>query len=105
MPAARRGSSAAPARRPWSDDIPSPDRRGRIDFLRRVRLSGEIEVLGRLYPVDRAWGDRLVRVELDLDDLVIRSYGLFRRDPTAQPLLSTVPYVLPARRAWVARLF
>ncbi len=97
--------AAAPSRRPWSDDIPTPDGRGRIIFLRRVRLSGEIEVLGRLYPVDRAWGDRLVRAELDLDDLVIRSYGLFRRDPTSQPLLSTVPYVLPARRQWVARLF
>lgn len=97
--------AAAPARRPWSDGGPAPDRRGRIVFLRRVRISGEIEILGRLYPVDRAWGDRLVRAELDLDDLVIRSYGLQRRDPTDQPLLGEVPYVLPARREWVARLF
>ena len=64
-----------------------------------------MEARGRLSPAARARGGRVVRAELDLAELVIRSYGLFRRDPTSQPLLSTVPYVLPARRQWVARLF
>jgi len=76
----------------------------RVVFVRRTTLGGEVEILGRLYPVDPTRVHRLVRAELDLDDLVIRCFALHRRDPGFQPLLTELPYVLPANRAWVARM-
>jgi hypothetical protein len=96
---------AAPARRPWPLVPDRRTERGQVVFLRRATVAGDIEILGRLYPVDRAWAHRLVRAELDLDALVIRCFALRRRDPGSQPLLAERPYVLPARRAWVARLY
>lgn len=96
---------AAPARRPWPWAPEERAERGRVVFLRRATTAGDVEILGRLYPVDRAWAHRLVRAELDLDALVIRCFALRRRDPGAQPLLAELPYILPARRAWVARLY
>ena len=95
----------APARRPWPMSIEPRPARGRLIFVRRTNAGGEVEVLGRSYPVDRGWPHRLVRAELDLDLLVIRCFGLRRRDPAIQPLLAERPYVLPARRAWVARMY
>jgi hypothetical protein len=96
---------AAPPRRPWPD-VPEPRAgRGRIVFVRRTTIGGEVEILGRLYPVDRARVHRLVRAELDLDDLVIRCYALRRREPAHQPLIAELPYVLPENRTWVARMY
>jgi hypothetical protein len=93
----------APARRPWSDT--RPPQRGRIVFLRRTTLAGDVEILGRRYPLDPTRLHRLVRAELDLDDLVIRCYALRRADPGHQPLLAELPYVLPTNRSWVARMY
>jgi hypothetical protein len=71
----------------------------------RLERDDNVEILpGRLYPVDPTRVHRLVRAELDLDDLVIRCFALHRRDPGFQPLLAELPYVLPANRAWVARM-
>lgn len=95
----------APARRPWPVSIEPRPTRGRIVFVRRTNGGGEVEVLGRRYLVDRGWPHRLVRAELDLDRLLIQCFALRRRDPTYQPLLAERPYVLPTRRAWVARLY
>lgn len=95
----------APPRRPWPS-VPEPSAtRGQVIFLRRTTPTGEIEILGRRYAVDRSWPHRLVRAELDLDRLVIRCFALRRRDPGFQPLLAEVVYNLPARRAWVARMY
>ena len=95
----------APPRRPWPP-VPEPSgTRGQVIFLRRTTPSGEIEILGRRYAVARTWPHRLVRAELDLDRLVIRCFALRRRDPGFQPLLAELAYKLPARRAWVARLY
>ena len=55
--------------------------------------------------MDRARVEKLVRVELDFDDLALRAYALSRRDPTFQPLLAEVPYRLPENRAWVTRMY
>jgi hypothetical protein len=96
---------AAPSRCPWPDPAESRASRGRIVFVRRTTIGGEIDLLGRRYLVDPARLHRLVRAELDLDDLVIRCYALRRRDPGHQPLLAELPYVLPARRSWVARMY
>jgi hypothetical protein len=96
---------AAPVRRPMAP-VPPPGARARtIIFLRRTTLAGSVEILGRLYPVDRAWAHRLVRAELDLDELRIRCFALRRRDPTFQPLLNELPYRLPANRTWVSRMY
>lgn len=71
--------------------------RGLIIFLRRTTEHGVVSLLGHTFDVDRHWPYRLVRAEVDLDADVIRFYALRRRDPTAQPLLRTVPYQLPHR--------
>jgi len=96
---------AAPPRRPWPETGEPRAGRGRVVFLRRTTIGGAVEILGRLYPVDRSRVHRLVRAELDLDDLVIRCFALHRRDPGFRPLLAELPYALPANRAWVARMY
>jgi hypothetical protein len=95
----------APPRRPWADLGEPRARRGRIVFVRRTTIGGEIDILGRRYRVDPTRLHRLVRAELDLDALVIRCYALRRRDPGHQPLLAELPYVLPENRSWVARMY
>jgi transposase len=96
---------AAPPRRPWPGTREPRAGRGRVVFLRRTTIGGEVEILGRLYLVDRSRVHRLVRAELDLDDLVIRCFALHRREPGFQPLLAELPYVLPTNRTWVARMY
>lgn len=71
--------------------------RGLVIFLRRATERGAVSLLGHTFDVDPLWPYRLVRAEVDLDADVIRFYALRRRDPTAQPLLRTVPYRLPRR--------
>jgi len=78
---------------------------GRIIFIRRTTIAGRADVLGRHYDVDRHWPQRLVRAELDLDARLIRFHALRRREPADQPVLAEVPYLLPARRAWVTRTY
>ena len=70
---------------------------GLLIFLRRATEHGTVSLLGHTFDVDPHWPYRLVRAEVDLDAGVIRFYALRRRDPTAQPLLRTVPYHLPRR--------
>ncbi len=98
---------AAPERRAWID--PPPPRpgppSGRLVFIRRTTIAGRADILGRHYLVDPAWAHRLVRAELDLDELLIRFHALRRREPSDQPLLAVVPYRLPERRAWVTRTY
>jgi len=50
------------------------------------------------------WRDRSARAKLDLDALVIRVHTLRRRGPDDQSLLAEIPYRLPERPAWVARM-
>jgi hypothetical protein len=78
---------------------------GRIIFIRRTTIAGRVDVLGRLYDVDRYWQQRLVRAELDLDARRITFHALRRRDPADQPLLADLPYTLPTRRIWVTRTY
>ena len=91
----------APARRPvpaeWKLDLQAHPQ-GRIVFLRRTSEAGAVVLLGHAFTVDRLWPHRLLRCEVDLDAAVIRFYRLRRREPGYQPLVATVPYVLPQRR-------
>lgn len=92
---------AAPARRAlspqWEFD-PQRHPHGTIVFLRRTTAAGTIALLGRTFPVDRHWPHRLVRAEVDLAADEIRVHALRRREPTDQPLLCRLSYVLPTRR-------
>ncbi len=91
----------APARRSfpaeWHLDLQAHPH-GRVVFLRRTTDTGTVQLLGHTFVVDSLWPHRLVRCEVDLDADVIRFYRLRRRDPDHQPLVATVPYVLPRRR-------
>jgi putative transposase len=60
---------------------------GRIIYLRRTSAVGTVAVLGQSFEVDPHWPNRLVRVEVDLDQATIRIYRLRRREPQDQPLL------------------
>src|SRR5262249_53909533 len=72
--------------------------RGRIMFVRRTSAAGTVEVLGRSFEVDPHWLNRLVRVEVDLDDDKIRIYRLRRREPNDQPLLKELHHHIKRRR-------
>lgn len=101
--AARRRSAvrieAAPPRRPFPGgavDLGLPPA-GRMVFLRRTTESATTSILGHRIQVARTWPHRLVRADLDLDAGEIRIFALRRREPSDQPLLTTVPYARPAR--------
>jgi len=91
----------APARRKfpksWVLNLQSPPR-GRIIFLRRTTEQGEANILGHTFSVDAHWPHRLVRAEVDLDVGKIDFYALRRREPGAQPLLTSRHYKLPMKR-------
>lgn len=91
---------AAPARRrfpkTFSFDLSAP-LRGTMIFLRRADDAGRVNLMGRVFPVDRHWLHRLVRCEVDFTDQNIRFYALRRRDPEHQPMLREIPYPRPTR--------
>jgi hypothetical protein len=70
---------------------------GRIIYLRRTSAVGAVEVMGRSFEVDEHWLNRLVRVEVDLDEGTIRIYRLRRRAPKDQPLLKKLNYHIKLR--------
>ena len=72
--------------------------RGRIVYLRRTSAAGAVEVLGQVFEVDPHWLNRLVRVEVDLDEDAIRIYRLRRREPKDQPLLKELHHHIKQRR-------
>jgi hypothetical protein len=92
---------SAPQRRDfperWHLDLQARPR-GRIMYLRRTSAVGTVEVLGRVFEVDPHWLNRLVRVEVDLDEDTIRIYRLRRREPKDQPLLKELPHHIKRRR-------
>jgi putative transposase len=94
-------TESAPRRRPfpkhWRLNLRARPR-GRIVYLRRTSAVGAVEVLGRVFEVDRHWLNRLVRVEVDLDEDTIRIYRLRRREPQVQPLLKELHHHIKTRR-------
>jgi hypothetical protein len=90
--------AAAPPRRAWPrtwEFHPELLRAGDVIFIRRTSDAGRITLLGHTWLVDRAWCNRLVRAEVDLRRGEIRCVALRRRDPTAQPTLTVLPYGYP----------
>lgn len=71
---------------------------GKIIYLRRTNDKGHVSVLGHAFQVDRHWPHRLVRVEVDLDANQLHVFALRRREPTDQPRLKDIPYILPCKR-------
>jgi hypothetical protein len=92
---------SAPRRRAfperWHLDLQSRPR-GRIMYLRRTSATGTVEVLGRVFEVGERWLNRLVRVEVDLDEDKLRIYRLRRREPKDQPLLKELHHRIKGRR-------
>jgi hypothetical protein len=86
---------SAPQRRafptPWHLNLQSRPR-GRIIYVRRTTAVGTVEVMGRSFEVDEHWLNRLVRVEVDLNEDRVRIYRLRRREPEDQPLLNELHY-------------
>ena len=69
--------------------------RGLIIFIRRTDETGYVHLLGQRFAVSPNWPHRLVRCEVDFDHHCIRCFGLRRRAPNEQPLLTTIPYHRP----------
>jgi hypothetical protein len=72
--------------------------RGRVIFIRRTDPSGSVSLLGRTFQVQVLWPHRLVRAEVDLTAGSIAFFALRRSEPSVQPLLNEVQYILPRRR-------
>jgi hypothetical protein len=87
----------APRRRPfpkrWKRDDARPPQ-GTIIYLRRTDGSGRVRLLEREFEVSEHWINRLVRVEVDLDEGKVRFFGLRRADWTSQRLLKTMKFRL-----------
>jgi hypothetical protein len=81
----------------WRLDLQARPR-GRIIYLRRTSAAGTVEVLGRSFEVDPHWLNRLVRVEVDLDEDKIRIFRLRRREPKDQPLLKELNHHIKKKR-------
>jgi hypothetical protein len=81
----------------WHLDLQARPR-GRIIYLRRTSAAGTVEVLGRSFEVDPHWLNRLVRVEVDLDEDKIRIFRLRRREPKDQPLLKELNHHIKKKR-------
>ena len=96
-----------PSRRP----LPSAGRidlrqlaAGTIIYLRRCNDSAQLAVLGQHLTLPPSWAHRLVRVEVNLFNALIRCYGLRRAEPRTQPLLLEQPYSPTLRHSFQAKL-
>ncbi len=69
--------------------------KGTMIFLRRSSQNGNVDLLGRSFPVDPHWPHRLVRCEVDFTHQCIRFYALRRREPNNHPLLREIHYLRP----------
>lgn len=94
-------AEAAPQRQPipkgFKLNLRAP-LRGLMIFIRRTDETGHVHMLGQRFAVSPNWPHRLVRCEVDFDHHCIRCFGLRRRAPTEQPLLTTIPYLRPDKR-------
>ena len=79
----------------WQADYQNPD--GVILFIRRTTDRGSVTLLGRTFQVSKTWPHRLVRAEVNLSEGHIEFYALRRRDPSYQPLLTSLDYHFPKR--------
>jgi hypothetical protein len=70
---------------------------GRLVYLRRSNPDSQVSLLGKTWPLGRVWPNRLVRCEADLDKNKIRFSTLRRKEPTTQPQILEVDYLLPNR--------
>ena len=87
----------APGRRPfpkrWKRDDAKPPQ-GKIIDLRRTDGSGRVRFLEREFLVSEHWINRLVRVEVDLDDGKVNFFALRRAEWKTQRLLKTMKFAL-----------
>ena len=91
---------AAPTRRSFPKgfklDLGAP-LQGTMLFVRRGDDKGNVHLIGRSFPVDPHWTNRLIRCEVNFTHQRIRFYALRRRDPARQPLLREIAYPRPKK--------
>lgn len=100
-----RTSETAPARTPLAPAGQLDLRQltpGTIIYVRRCDESGHVHLLGHRFAVASHWSHRLARVEVDLANAVIRCFGLRRKEPHHQPLLTQIPYQPKRRKTFQA---
>jgi len=88
----------APRRRPFPKRWKRNDKKtpsGKIIYLRRTDGEGWVRFLERDFFVSEHWVNRLVRVEVDLDENKVRFYALRKVDWQSQRLMKTVKFGLP----------
>lgn len=96
---AARMEAAPPRRRLPGGFVFAPDLplSGCVIYLRRTDQDGHVTCLGHRWKASRHWVHRLTRVEVDLTAKEVRIHALRRKEPTAQPLLNTLPYQVPRK--------
>jgi hypothetical protein len=91
---------AAPPRRSfpkyWKLDLQAAPR-GRVVYLRRTDVHGEVSLLGQTWHVAPLRGGHLVRIEVHLTRHLIRIFALRRSAPLKQPLLLEAHFRFPDR--------
>jgi hypothetical protein len=86
---------AAPERTPFPSGWKNQKRfplLGTVVFVRRSDEKGRVQLLGHTFEVDPERPHRLLRADVRYDQNRIDFHALRRADPSAQPLLTTVPY-------------
>jgi hypothetical protein len=56
-----------------------------------------VTLLGKTWPLDQLWPNRLVRCDVDLTRDKIRFFTLRRKEPSSRPQILEVDYRLPDR--------
>lgn len=86
---------AAPGRTPFPSGWKNKKRfplLGTVVFVRRSDERGRVRLLGHIFEVDPSRPHRLLRADVRYDKNRIDFHALRRADPSAQPLLTSVPY-------------
>ena len=77
----------------WQRDDAKPPQ-GKMIYLRRTDGSGRVRFLEREFVVSEHWINRLVRVEVDLDEGKLHFFALRRSEWKSQRLLKTIKFSL-----------
>ena len=77
---------------------------GTVIYLRRCNDAARVAALGHTLELPGLWAHRLVRLEVDLGQSLLRCYGLRRSEPDRQPLLLEQHYYPTPRRSFQAQV-
>lgn len=78
--------------------------KGTVIYMRRCNDAARVGVLGHTLELPSLWAHRLVRLEVDLAQSLLRCYGLRRSEPDRQPLLLQQHFSPKPRRHFQTQL-